>query len=151
MRPMTLEDIDLFNERRSEATLEEESIKGPTSTEEITVHPARALNDQVRLFTLGGGRLTPKGSVYDAQPLRHASLRRGSPHTVELGCPQSKTSFCVVRFQEDPDWHHCCAAPRAVAAQSAQSRHYPRSWGFVDSRATSSRTLSSVYPSPTIG
>ncbi|KAG8301628.1 hypothetical protein J6590_048823 [Homalodisca vitripennis] len=90
-------------------------------------------------------------SVYDAQPLRHASLRHGSPHTVGLGCPQSKTSFCVVRFQADPDWHNYCAAPRAVTAQSAQSRHYPRSWGFVDSRATSSRTLSSVYPSPTIG
>ncbi|KAG8334338.1 hypothetical protein J6590_092596, partial [Homalodisca vitripennis] len=60
-------------------------------------------------------------------------------------CSSSRSKFA------DPDWHHYCAALRAVTAQSAHSRHYPRSWGFVDSRATSSRTLSSVYPSPTIG
>ncbi|KAG8301816.1 hypothetical protein J6590_044628 [Homalodisca vitripennis] len=47
-----------------------DSIKGPTRTEEITVHPARAPHDQA-----------------------------------------------------DPDWHHYCAAPRAVTAQSAHSRH----------------------------
>ncbi|KAG8262995.1 Host cell factor 2 [Homalodisca vitripennis] len=79
--------------------------------------------------------------------MRHASLRHGSPHTVGLGCPQSKTSFCVVRFQVDPDWHHYCMAPRAVTAQSAQSRHYPRSWGFEGHLKQDAKWLDSDPPS----
>ncbi|KAG8294544.1 hypothetical protein J6590_100871 [Homalodisca vitripennis] len=54
-------------------------------------------------------------TVYDAQPLRYATPRHGSPHAVGFEAP-SHTKACVLRLVM-PDRHHYCAA------QSAQSGH----------------------------